>query len=153
MVGIPNLYEVKGALANIWRAGQFEGLAQVNQLKLMGITRIVKLNTDTEGSDAEAEGLGIEVKRFPIDWIHQMFGPVEDTLNQALAAIAPNTVVHCELGENRTGALIGLYRIRVCGWSKKEAEKEMDQHNWNTSFPALRIWFWKLKSRSASATP
>jgi tyrosine-protein phosphatase SIW14 len=33
--------------------------------------------------------------------------------------------VHCALGSERTGAVIASYRIRVQGWNKEEAIKEM----------------------------
>jgi protein tyrosine/serine phosphatase len=32
--------------------------------------------------------------------------------------------VHCELDRDRTSAIIGVYRIRVQGWSQEAAEAE-----------------------------
>ena len=35
--------------------------------------------------------------------------------------------VHCQHGSDRTGTMCALYRIAVCGWTKEDALKEMQE--------------------------
>jgi protein tyrosine/serine phosphatase len=45
--------------------------------------------------------------------------------------------VHCESGRDRTGAIIAMYRVVVCGWSIKEAYRE-----------AKRFGFWPYRGEA-----
>lgn len=39
--------------------------------------------------------------------------------------------IHCKLGEDRTGALVAIYRMDVEGWTVSEAETEMQAFGFN----------------------
>lgn len=133
---IPNLRTVSDG---IYRGGQpdVEGF---QYLKELGITQIVKLNTDKEGSDDRALELGIEVFKCPITVEDQLFWPDEVVVRDAVAFIKPNTFIHCgsdartqskldqkyniQGGQDRTGLVCAIYRLTQ-GWTKDAAEKEM----------------------------
>lgn len=135
---IPNFSVVE---SGVYRGGQ-PNSAGWKRLAAMGVTTVVKLNTESEGSDSTAEKLGMRVIRVPITTVQQIIGPVAPQLEEGLSNISSNTYIHCKFGMNRTGTLIMLYRLRVCNWTKDEAEKEADSLGWDTSFPALRL-FWE----------
>jgi protein tyrosine/serine phosphatase len=136
---IPNLAVVTPAPSLVMRGGQPKDASAWAYLKLLGITTSLKLNT--EPGD---ETSGLTVVRFPITTVQQIWGPVKAHLESALAAIVPGTYVHCEIGENRTGTLIILYRIKVCGWTKAMAIAEAKRFEWEWSLPALQLFVAEL---------
>ena len=136
---IPNLAVVSPSPTIIMRGGQPKDAAAWAYLKSLGITTSLKLNT--EPGD---ETSGLKVAPFPITTVQQIWGPVKAQLEGALAAIVPGTYIHCEIGENRTGTLIILYRIRVCGWTKEAAITEAKKFEWEWSLPALQVFVAQL---------
>lgn len=139
--GVPNLAEVE---PGIWRGGQ-PSLSGWTYLKGVGVSNVVKLNVESEGSDASAKALGFRVAYIPITTQQQMIGPVRPQLELALKEIHPGTFVHCTHGVNRTGTLIILYRIKVDGWIKPGAIAEADSFGWDSSFHALKDFVEDLK--------
>lgn len=139
-IGIPNLAQVEGT---ILRGGQptADGF---NWLKANGITRIVKLNLEAEGSDDQAVALGIEVVYCPIDLDQQLvFRPKLETVNKAVDAIQPGTFIHCRHGEDRTGLIVGCYRVDKQGWNKDAALAEMKQRGFHPELLGLSLfWEW-----------
>lgn len=137
---IPNLAVVEPG--SIWRGGQptIEGW---RQLKALGVTNVVKLNTESEGSDAEAKRLGMRVVYVPIDTAQQL-GLKHLPMAQMLVAVTniiDHTYVHCEHGQDRTGLAVAMYRVRS-GWSYLKATKEMFDCGFHKELRGL--WEWKL---------
>lgn len=136
--GIPNFCEVS---PGIYRGGQptTEGW---KYLASIGIRQDIKLNTESEGSDEEAMSLGIQIRRFPITLCQQTIGkPKFDDLWLSVQSIGPGTFVHCSHGQDRTGLIIGAYRV-FNGWDKNRAFSEMMDHGFH---PLLRglCWSWE----------
>lgn len=135
--GLPNLDAVD-AKANIWRSGQptHEGFAWI---KSQGVTNIVKLNA--EESDWYAVKLGLNITYFPIDPTDQILGEPWKA-RWAAAAIRPNTLVHCSHGQDRTGLVVAIYRVKHDGWTKAAAEKEMLAHGFHKML--FGLWnYWR----------
>ena len=145
--GVPNFWLVD-APNNICRGAQptKEGFDYLKSQ--FGIARIVKLNTDAEGSDDYAQSIGMTVLKFPIPaWRQTVWSPVQADLVSAVKAIIPGTFVHCGSdkrtegyepddidhvgGNDRTGLVIGLYRRFKMGWSKDNAYVEMIAHGFH----------------------
>lgn len=122
--GIPNLRTVDAAM-NVYRGGQptDEGW---QWLKNQGVLYDVKLNLDSEGSDAPAFPSGIQQKAFLINLWQQTFGePSCGLIANAVNVIkSGNVFVHCEHGQDRTGLVVAAYRVSQ-GWSKASAQAEM----------------------------
>ncbi len=143
--GIPNLSPVDRE-SGIWRGGQpnIEGVAW---LKSKGITLRLKLNTEKEGSDDFLREQGIEVRSCPIT-IWQQLGLVGINTNQINAAVlymaAGPTFVGCQHGEDRTGLITAIYRVKVEGWPKKLAWKEMRRHHFHPWLLGLTFYWWDV---------
>ena len=94
------------------------------------ISRVIKLNTEEEGSDSVAElQLGMTVIRVPIDTRMQLdpgeANMLASLMRQGLHMVQPGTFIHCERGQDRTGAFVYAYR-RDHGWTDAQARAELD---------------------------
>jgi hypothetical protein len=136
--GVPNFDRVE---AEVYRGGQptHEGWLY---LKSLGVTNVVKLNRESEGSDAEAETLGMTIHRFPISYQQQILGRVSSNIVwHAVQYITPHTFIHCEHGQDRTGLVVACDRVAK-NTAKDAAEQEMLRHGFHKSLRGL--WtFWE----------
>lgn len=136
--GIPNFAVVKDG---VYRGGQptVEGWAY---LKSIGVRRAVKLN---EGHDWDAERMGFTIFNCPLSFEQQIgISSIWDNeaLNDICYMIPPPVFVHCEHGQDRTGLIVAVYRVRVDGWTKADAEAEMLEHGFHKALAGL--WnYWK----------
>jgi tyrosine-protein phosphatase SIW14 len=132
-------------VTDVMRGGQPTD-AGWNWLKNNGFTRVVKLNTDGEASDVAAEASGMEVIYQPIPLAEQLiFRPSYANVITAVDAIQPHTFIHCEHGEDRTGLIVGCYRVLKQGWKKSDAWAEMIQHGFHPELLGLTLfWEWAI---------
>jgi hypothetical protein len=102
-------------------------------LRMNGYTNIIKLNTDKESSEDLAVAMKMKVNRYPIDMTHQLVLWVDKKeLQEIVSLIKPGTFIHCTHGEDRTGLIVGCYRLKQ-GYTKEQAYKEMRAlgfHQW-----------------------
>lgn len=144
--GIPNLAMVE---QGVWRGGQpnSEGWAW---LKSQGVTYDVKLNTWDEASDKDAMVNGIFVQDDGIiNFEEQTIGKpnsyalasaVQSLINHA-GVKGEGVFIHCEHGQDRTGLVIGAYRVTAEGWSKEDAYREMRTYGFHPMLRGLvRAW-------------
>src|SRR2546426_770225 len=134
--GVPNL-AVIDATNGIYRGGEpLE--AGWQYLASLGVSNVIKLNTEAEGTDAHATALGMKVNRFPFTTKEQLSGRLDDVkVKAAVAAITAGTFIHCgsdsrsdtnslayrfgtQGGQDRTGLICALYRLKT-GWTKQAA--------------------------------
>ena len=136
---IPNLVFV---CPSIYRGGQPAGLPGWQYLQSIGISNVIKLDTAEEGDDTLGESLGMTVHRHPIDTLQQLVtGPDAGMIAQAAAEITPGTFIHCKHGQDRTGLLVGYYRVKEQHWSKAEAYAEMLAGGFHPALLGLqRFW-------------
>lgn len=128
---IPNLAYVS---PDVLRGGQPITPADWGWLAGQGVHTVVKLNTQEEGSDDDAEAIGFNVCRFPIPWWRQtIWRPRQRDLVAAVGIITSRIkpiFVHCTHGQDRTGLIIGCFRLAQ-GWSKAAADQEMEAHHFH----------------------
>ncbi len=141
--GIPNLRQVE---PGVWRGGQptDEGW---RWLHAQGVRVVVKLNPESEASDAAAEEpYGMIVWRLPLTFGQQLGTSKipKDYFVDAVAAFplpqaqrssfglmpdqsVGNVFIHCQHGQDRTGLFVACYRVagHQEHWTKAAAEKEM----------------------------
>lgn len=147
--GVPNLFQVD---MSVWRSGQIttaEGWRTISELAKGRRVHVLKLNFDHEGSDALAVSLGFDVHVLAIDPagdqdivddLRSVFRrPNTELVDQAVALlVGAGTgdvwLVHCTHGQDRTGYIIGRYRVLHNGWTTDEAYREMLSRNFH---PAL----------------
>lgn len=129
-------------------------------LASLGVTNVVKLDTEAESTDTNAVALGMTIQRFPFTTEEQLFGPVDGAkVSAAVNAISGNTFIHCGSdkrsasefnvilgnvgGQDRTGLICACYRVKT-GWTKADAEKEMLDRGFHKVLRGL--WeFWEDK--------
>jgi hypothetical protein len=159
--GVPNLEAVEqGSGALILRSGQIEtieGWRHIGELAGGRRVHVLKLNFEAEGSgDAIAEQLGYDVVRIPIDpqGDQDLWDDLKAVWRQPDAfAIARAErilssaggrdawLVHCTHGQDRTGLIIGEYRVLHDGWTKRQALYEMLLHNFHPELHGLwKTW-------------
>jgi protein tyrosine/serine phosphatase len=117
--GLPNLHEVTPQIfrsAQPWREG-------FQQLEKMGIRTVISLRDD--GADDEwAEGTKLKLVHIPMG-----FGKIDEAaLAQVLALLQKKEegpfLIHCQMGADRTGMVMALWRITTQGWSREDAIAE-----------------------------
>lgn len=144
--GVPNLVKVDSGL---WRSGQPTTAQQWQTLKSLGITRVVKLNFESEGSDdgAIAVGMTVDVLSIQPEGDQDIFDNIANTFVQPDPArlveietaieLGGGVLVHCTHGQDRTGLVIGRYRVLHDGWSKDAAYTEMLANNFHSLLHGL----------------
>lgn len=103
-----------------------EGLAY---LKKTGVKTIIDLRAGKASVSRErraAEALGIKYINIPFGF---MYKPPEDEEVKKFLIIVTDQLnrplfVHCQSGNDRTGAMVALYRIAVSGWQVENAYSE-----------------------------
>jgi protein tyrosine/serine phosphatase len=131
----------------VYRGGQPSTSADWSYLKSIGVTNIIKLNTESEGSDAGARALGMHVTYIPVSLWRQFYGgPNFQTMSNTVAKLQPGTFIHCTHGQDRTGEFCGCIRVWQDGWSKQTAWCEMRAYGYHPILLGLtHFWNWHVK--------
>jgi len=120
---LPGLENAAKVNDNLYR-GAAPGREALQSLKTLGIRTIVDFRTTGEYSE-EAQSLGFKYFRLPFGQTHP---PSDEMIEKFFSIIlAPDNqpvFVHCREGQDRTGAMIALYRIRCEGWKNEDAYNE-----------------------------
>ena len=139
--GIPNLRVASqpGAHRAVYRGGQPTPAGWTYLHDTLHVAVDVKLNDPRESfgqgedSPAAAAGIAVDVHTMhPIDTGDPMElfrGPSLAQAAEAVAAITRSSgpvYVHCSHGRDRTGLIVGLYRVFIEGASPALARQEMD---------------------------
>jgi tyrosine-protein phosphatase SIW14 len=147
---VGNLHLVRSGL---WRSAQPQTLADWQYLASLGITKVVKLNFASEGSDDLAAQAGIQVITLSIqpegdqdvwDDIKNVFvQPNRQALAAAMSVVrgGGGVLIHCSHGHDRTGLLVGLVRVLLDGWTKDAAYEEMLEMGFHPELIGLHS-FW-----------
>lgn len=105
---------------------------QFAELKAIGVTDVIDLREPwgREVETAACMANGIIHTNIPVGFGPLSFGvepPTDGEIRNILAVIGvPGRIsfVHCERGQDRTGAVIAAYRISVDGWTNRQALDE-----------------------------
>ncbi len=134
----PSTYNVPSQVdASLWRSGQPTTRAQWIAIRDLGIEHVLKLNFESEGSDADATAVGLDVHVLSIqpegdqdvfdNLTNTFVQPSEATLNEVEQLLDSGGIwlIHCTFGHDRTGLAVGRHRVRHDGWTKEAAYAEM----------------------------
>lgn len=139
--GIPRLEKVA---EGFYRGGQPDR-AGFEYLKKEGIRTVINLRDEYDEEPIVKE-LGLKYIHIPMSvkpWsrisdknIEKYFAILNDPANYPI-------FIHCRRGADRTGAMVGFYRIAAQGWDGKKAVVEARKIG-------MRFWYWGLKSQLES---
>jgi protein tyrosine/serine phosphatase len=115
--------------------------------ELHNFKTIISLEAPSKPVEAEkkkAQELGINFINSSMD-VHQA---PEDSQVNAIIAIMKDPknqplLIHCFHGEDRTGLIVGLYRVYVDGWTQDAAYQEMLKMGFHKKFTSLRDYFYE----------
>ncbi|MFM7323045.1 MAG: fused DSP-PTPase phosphatase/NAD kinase-like protein [Armatimonadota bacterium] len=146
---IPNFAAVA---PGIWRgaAPTKDGL---RRLKSMGVRHIVDLRIERKGQDAEAAAcreLGLERTRIRMGREAPTAKQVAQFLALCDGAGTAPVFIHCQHGADRTGAMVGIYRVARQGWEYPRARAEMRKYGFT---PWLHELEDSVRSRAGGARP
>lgn len=138
---IPNFREVEPGL---YRGGA-PGTEGVAYLKALGVKTIVTLDDRQPENLAEANAsaaVGIREVTAPLSGF---WWPTENRVNRALEALEDPALrpifVHCQHGQDRTGLVVGLYRVEANRWQPAHAYEEMKELGFHPILFLLNHYF------------
>jgi len=118
--GCPNLHKVD---ENLYRGAQPTAEGFVH-LKELGIETVINLRSFRSNRDKIGD-TGLTCEHIPVKAWHPEDKEVVRFLQIVIDPKRTPIFVHCHYGSNRTGIMVVIYRVVVCGWTKEEAIKEM----------------------------
>ncbi len=134
---LPNFHAVA---PGIWR-GAAPSEAGLRRLKAMGVKTIIDLRIAPKTVHKE----GVYARSLGFHWINLPMGadpptPKQVTTFLATLGHAPTdpVYVHCQHGADRTGCMLGIYRVTQQGWTFPRAYAEMRQDGFNPRWGHLR---------------
>ena len=133
-LNVPNLVTVS---PSILRGGQptDEGF---NALKQSGIRTIINLRGKGPAANDEeklAEEMGFNYVSIPMSHFKK---PSEKQINKFLSVLEDESnlpaFIHCHQGQDRTGTMVAIYKIKHMGWTAGQSYKEMLKHGFRPFF-------------------
>lgn len=139
--------EAKGAInnfenyaPNLYRGAQ-PSLEALKGLKEKGVKTIISLRLSKDETKQERDFCKANNIRF----VHIPMGYKAPQTGEILAFLGIVTnkdmqpvYLHCRYGSDRTGAMVGLYRVIVQDWSFDEAYAEMRKHHFKSFLLPLK---------------
>lgn len=103
-------------------------------LSRLGIRTVINLRS-RHGEKAAVEAAGMRSIEFPLAMAERISTADIRKIVRAMADPANQPVfVHCALGRDRTGVVVAAYRMEVEGWSRIDAEQEMQAFGFNDAW-------------------
>jgi protein tyrosine/serine phosphatase len=139
--GLPNFQKTTDS---IYRGGR-PTLEGIQYLKKSGFKTIINIENNSKAISAElamAKKLGLQMYSSPMSWTTS---PNDKQVNSVLAALNNPQLypiyIHCHYGKDRTGLIIGLYRVFSQNWSPKDAYAEMLKYGFHPEYKPLDDYF------------
>ena len=131
---LPRFYQVA---PGVYRGGQPKD-GGFELLKQRGVKTIINLR-DEHDERERVEALGFHYVYLPMDARDEISaGTIQTFLDTVSDPARQPVFIHCQRGADRTGFMVGLYRIAKQGWS---AEKAYDE----ARDIGMRWWYRGLK--------
>jgi protein tyrosine phosphatase (PTP) superfamily phosphohydrolase (DUF442 family) len=133
---LPNFHSVA---PGVWR-GAAPTQAGLRQLKAMGIDTVVDLRIapkTVKQEHAYVTSLGMHFVNLPMSGDPPTSRQVDTLMALLRQAPQQKVFVHCQHGADRTGCMIGIYRVTQCGWPYSQAYAEMRKYGFNPRWTKL----------------
>jgi len=124
--GVRNAAQVSDVL---FRGAQpsASGLAELKKLGVRTIVNLREKGRETEWERKVAASLALNYLNIPIrGWAPPSDAWVAEFLKLFRDARGQRIFVHCHYGEDRTGVMVGAYRIALQNWTADQALSEMN---------------------------
>jgi len=136
---LPNFHKVTDYL---YRGGE-PNPAGMHELKKMGVKTLIDLRAQTEAAHDEAalaKKLGMKYINMTMTAEAPTKKQVETLLATIDSAKAKNepVLVHCAHGSDRTGCMIGIWRVTRDNWAFDDTYKEMRKYYFGVKYAKLR---------------
>ena len=149
---LPNFHAV---MPGIWR-GAAPSEAGLRRLKAMGVKTVIDLRIAPKTVRKE----GVYARSLGFHWINLPMGSDPPTPRQVTTLLATlgrapgePVFVHCQHGADRTGCMLGIYRVTRQGWAFPRAYAEMRQNGFDPRWDRLREAVRVRAQAGASARP
>lgn len=150
---LPNFHEVYPYL---FRSGE-PSQAGLKKLKEMGVKTIIDLRAPSEQHFDEKDA----AKELDLKYIRMVMTSAPPTTKQVDTLLTTikkakanpengSVLVHCAHGSDRTGCMIGIWRVTQDGWTYDEAYKEMRKYWFTPKFTRLSD---AVKERAGNSEP
>jgi protein tyrosine phosphatase (PTP) superfamily phosphohydrolase (DUF442 family) len=132
---------------HLYRGGQPKDLEDLKCIQSVGIKTVISLiNESPETVQWEREQtaeLGIGFYSFPMSGIlSPQTAQIIRIFRELLEPFRFPIYIHCMHGKDRTGLLMGLYRVWLDQWTPKEAWSEMVKIGFDFRLFGLTFYFW-----------
>lgn len=121
----------------------------VRYLKSIGVKTIINVDNDIYAVAEElreAQKLGLKTLSFPLSsWAYPPNNYVDEVLAEMNNPKNYPIFLHCQHGQDRTGLLVGLFRVEYQGWDPAVAYREMRNLGFHRSLIFLYEYY---KSRT-----
>ncbi|MBI4924623.1 MAG: tyrosine-protein phosphatase [Bdellovibrio sp.] len=150
-----NISRFKEVHPFLFRGAQPENYADLECLKNTGIKTIINLIDKPKEliyfEKTLAKALDINYFSFPTSGI---LPPEDEHIQAILKELIKKenqpVFIHCHYGKDRTGLIVGLYRVWYDHWEPGQAWEEMLSFGFNKYFLGLSYYFW---SKAAGIKP
>lgn len=134
--GLSNVGRVS---SHIFRGGQ-PGPKGYETLKKMGIRTVINLRT-TKSEKREVDAAGMNSIEIPISMIRSIDKKAVEKVVEIMSDPENQPVyLHCRVGQDRTGVVVAVYRMKIDGWTLEEAVAEMQEFGFNDIWLHLRYF-------------
>jgi len=138
-IAVPGIPRFQAVTESLFRGGQ-PTEAGFRFLKQKGIRTVVNLREEND-EKALVEELGMKYVHLPASAWDPISGEAVQTFFQVINDPSNHPVfVHCRRGADRTGAMVGFFRIASQGWDGKRAYQE-------ARAMGMRWWYRDLKKQ------
>jgi protein tyrosine phosphatase (PTP) superfamily phosphohydrolase (DUF442 family) len=130
----------------IYRGPAPETAADFRQIRDLGVRTVIDLRKFRRRKRDQtcrwARAHGMKYIAAPIGFYPERDGSPERAVRLLANARLHPIYLHCELGRDRSGLVIGLFRVRCQGWSVCAAYAEMQRFGFNERLRGLDRYFW-----------
>lgn len=131
----------------VFRSSELGEESDVETLVNHGIRTVINIRTSSKNVERERpwmERAGIRYLTIPVSSI---FAPSKKKMTEIFEVLRnPENhpiLLHCQHGKDRTGLIMGLYRVHYQQWTRDEAYAEMREIGFDPRLLGLKRFFWK----------
>jgi protein tyrosine/serine phosphatase len=127
---LPGLSNAGKVAPGVYRGAQ-PGKDGYATLKTMGVKTVIDMRT-SESEKVQVEAAGMRAIAIPIEMSREGLKEKLDRVVALMADPANQPVyIHCRHGQDRTGIVVAVYRMKLQGWALADAEAEMQAFGFN----------------------